>query len=300
MQPSVLDAEPLTSNLVDLAPDHPGFGDPIYRARRDAIATLALDWHARARAGEPGPIPIAEYTEAEHEVWRTVWARLEPLHHERVVEDLLALQLEFPIDHQRIPQLAEVSRRLVERTGFRMVPVDGLVIPRRFFGSLHERVFLATQYVRHPSRPLYTPEPDVIHELVGHAATFAHPRLAEINRRFGAVALAAGRAGERGREALARIERVYWFTLEFGLCEQRGELRAWGAGLLSSVGELERATDPRTPNLERRPWDLESMAATDYDTSRYQDVLFVAPSFSALLDDLERWLAHEHAALMVT
>jgi phenylalanine-4-hydroxylase len=276
-------------NLVELNPDHPGFADPEYRARRDAIAKLALEW---AEAEDPSrPIPIAPYTEAEHRVWREVWAQLGPLHEQRVAQELLDLHREFPIDRERIPQLAEVSDRLHPRTGFRMVPVEGLVPPRRFFSLLQEGVFNATQYVRHPSRPLYTPEPDVIHELVGHAATLAHPRLARINHKFGEAAAIGD------KRLLTRIERVYWFTLEFGVCEQDGQLRAYGAGLLSSVGELVRGTSRTTPGLEFRPWQLDVVAETDYDTSNYQRELFVAPSFAQMLDDLDAWLAAETASV---
>ncbi len=273
-----------TKNLVELAPDHPGFADPVYRARRDAIAQLALDW-------EDGAIPIAPYTDEEHRVWREIWAELAPLHERRVARELQELQREFPIDREHIPQLAEVSARLLKQTGFRMIPVEGLVPPRRFFSLLREGVFSATQYVRHPSRPLYTPEPDVIHELVGHAATLAHPRLARINHKFGEAAALGD------RRLLTRIERVYWFTLEFGVCEQDGELRAYGAGLLSSVGELGRATDRGTLGLEFRGWDLETIANTEYDTSKYQPELFVAPSFTAMIDDLDAWLDAELAAV---
>ncbi len=268
------------NNLVELAPDHPGFADPVYRARRDAIAKLALDWSG-------GAIPIAPYTEDEHRVWREVWAQLGPLHERRVARELLELGEEFPIDRERIPQLSEVSARLAPRTGFRMVPVEGLVPPRRFFSSLSDGIFSSTQYVRHPSRPLYTPEPDVIHELVGHAATLAHVRIAAINRKFGAAA----QLGDR--RILTRIERVYWYTLEFGVCEEAGALRAYGAGLLSSVGELQRATERATPGLEFRGWDLEAIANSDYDTSKYQPQLFVAPSFAQMLDDLDLWLSGE-------
>jgi phenylalanine-4-hydroxylase len=267
-------------NLVELAPDHPGVADPAYRARRDAIAQLARSW-------DGGAIPIAPYVDDEHRVWREVWAQLGPLHERCVAHELLELQREFPIDRRRIPQLAEVSARLQPLTGFRMTPVEGLVPPRRFFSQLRDGIFNATQYVRHPSRPFYTPEPDVIHELVGHAATLAHPRLAAINRKFGEAAALGD------RRLLTRIERVYWFTLEFGVCEQAGQLRAYGAGLLSSVGELQRGTDRRTAALEFRPWDLERVAACDYDTSQYQTELFVAPSFARMLDDLDGWLDAE-------
>lgn len=282
-------AEAAVRNQVELNPDHPGFADREYRARRDAIARLARDWWTtRTTADAEPPIPRAAYVDAEQAVWRRVWSELGPLHELRVASELLELHAAFPIDRQTIPQLADVSARLVPLTGFRMVPVEGLVPPRKFFTALREGVFMATQYVRHPSRPLYTPEPDVIHELVGHAATLAHPELAAINRRFGEAAMLDD------RRLLQRIERVYWFTLEFGLCEQDGELRAYGAGLLSSLGELERSTTERNPRgLIHRAWDLDRMAGTDYDTSTYQRELFVAPAFSTMLQDLDAWLGDE-------
>ncbi len=267
-------------NLVQLAPDHPGFADQAYRARRDFIAQVALDY---AAGGGKGPIPDAPYVEEEHRVWREVWAVLGPKHRQFASREVLAILSDFPIDREQVPQLSVVSDALEERTGFRMVPVEGLVPPRRFFTHLDDGVFLSTQYVRHASRPLYTPEPDVIHELVGHAATLAHPGLASLNRKFGLAARVADRA------MLARIERVYWFTLEFGLVAEGDAVKAVGAGLLSSFGEIERSQT----DAEHLPWDLEVIAATDYDTSRYQDRLFVAPSFDRMIEDMDAWLDAE-------
>jgi len=267
-------------HLISLAPDHPGFADPIYRQRRDTIARAALEFHA---AGARGPIPEAPYVDAEHEVWRTVWAELGPRHEALAATEVLELQHQLGLERGRIPQLAEVSARLGDATGMGMVPVEGLVAPRRFFVALHEGVFLSTQYVRHPSRPLYTPEPDVIHELVGHAATLAHPGLAALNRRFG-LAAKLGDAQTR-----ARLERVYWFTLEFGLVEERGQVRAFGAGLLSSIAEIERSQT----EVELLDWDLERMAETDYETSRFQDRLFVAPGVARMIADVDAWLGRE-------
>ncbi len=263
----------MTTNIVQLAADHPGFADPAYRARRDRIAEIALGYRA-------GPIPDAPYVESEHAVWREVWSRLDPLHARLVSREVLAILAEFPIDRERVPQLAEINRALERQSGFRLAPVAGLVPPRHFLAQLGERVFLSTQYVRHPSRPFYTPEPDVIHELVGHAPTLAHPALAALNQKFGHAARIADRPG------LARIERVYWFTLEFGVCLENSAIKAIGAGLLSSFGELERC--PSAPT--RLAWDLDRMAQTDYDTSRYQDRLFVAPSFARMVADVDAWL----------
>jgi phenylalanine-4-hydroxylase len=186
----------------------------------------------------------------------------------------------LPLDRQRIPQLAEVNRALAPHGGIRMSPVAGLVSPRHFMARLGEGVFLATQYMRHHSRPLYTPEPDVVHELIGHAATLAHPRFVALNRRFGDL---AERADERHIEQLIR---VYWYTLEFGLVREAGELKAYGAGLLSSYGELETFET----RAEIRPLDLDRVAETPFNPADYQRWLFAADSFDAMEAALGRWL----------
>ena len=215
-------------DLVQLDPDHPGFRDRVYRERRNAIARLAIDHR------EGDPVPPVDYSDAEQEVWRTVWRELAPLHARHACREYLETSSIVQLDRERVPQLSEVNRALERTTGFRMKPVAGLVGDRTFLGHLARGVFLATQYMRHPSRPLYTPEPDVVHELVGHAATFCDPGFARLNRAFGEAATRAA------PEQLARIARVYWYTLEFGLCEEGGGVKAYGAGLLSSFGELGR------------------------------------------------------------
>lgn len=261
------------ADLVTLDADHPGFRDPDYRARRNQIARQALDYRG-------GPVPDVAYTAEEQAVWRLVWSRLDPLHAAWACRELQAAGEALPLDRSQIPQLAQLNPRLVESGGFEMLPVAGLVAARTFLTRLGEGVFLSTQYMRHPSAPLYTPEPDLVHELVGHAATLAQPELAGLSRLLGR---AAARADEAG---ILALERVYWFTLEFGAVAERGAPRALGAGLLSSVGEIERLA--AAPLL---PWDLPRMAATPYDPTAYQPGYYVAPSFARLLDDVGAWAA---------
>jgi phenylalanine-4-hydroxylase len=214
-----------------------------------------------------------EYTAEEHALWAAVLERLGSLHERWAARAILDAARELALPARRIPQLAEVNALLAPRTGFRMEPVAGLVAARDFLAALARGTFLSTQYVRHASRPFYTPEPDVIHELVGHAATLAEPRFAELNREFGRAARRA-----RERSALRRIDRLYWFTLEFGLVEERGEPRAVGAGLLSSCGELERFAE----RARLVPFRAEEVVETDYDPTRYQETLFVLPGAEAL------------------
>jgi len=262
------------ADLITLDPDHPGFRDEVYRSRRDTIARIALNYTTDT------PVPLAPYVSEEHAVWRTVWDALAPMHEERVCEEILALQAFLPLDRTQIPQLVTLNPLLHSAAGFRMEPVAGLVSPRTFMRYLGRRIFLSTQYIRHHSRPLYTPEPDVVHELVGHAATLVHPGIAEVNRLLGQA------ADEANEDEMIRIDRVYWYTMEFGVVEQEGALKAFGAGLLSSVGEL-GAYDTHATLKE---WDLKEMARTPFDPTTYQSTLFVAPSFTHLLVELSRWV----------
>ena len=253
---------------VHLGVDHPGIKDAEYRARRNEIAASALAW-------TPGsePLPIA-YTDAENEVWRLVCAELAPKHERYAVKEFLAAKDAVGLPTDRVPQLAEVTDRLTPLTGFVYHPAPGLVDLRTFYGALARGSFLSTQYVRHPSQPLYTPEPDIIHEVIGHGNMLGSPRFAALKR-------AAGAATERVQTdaALQMIADVFWFTLEFGVLYEDGELRAYGAGILSSYGEIEEFRE-----MEIRPLDIKAMATAEYDITSYQPVLFGAASFGELED----------------
>jgi phenylalanine-4-hydroxylase len=262
-------------DLVALDQDHPGFRDPVYRARRNAIARIALDYEV----GQP--VPGIQYSEDEHAVWRTVWDKLTPLHERYACREYLASRDRLALDHRRIPQLADVNAHLAPQTGFRMIPVAGLVSSRVFLSNLAQGIFLSTQYIRHASQPLYTPEPDVVHELVGHAGTLFDPTLAGLNRLFGAA------AAQVDDSTLAELERVYWYTMEFGLIQEDGVPRAYGAGLLSSFGELERFAAA----AEIRPFDPAEAAARPYDPTTYQAVLYQISDFGALKQKVQAWLA---------
>jgi phenylalanine-4-hydroxylase len=182
--------------------------------------------------------------------------------------------LVLPAD--RVPQLREVDERLRALTGFRIAPVPGLVPTRRFYASLADRTFQSTQYIRHHSVPFYTPEPDIVHEIIGHANMLAGAQFADLYQ-------AAGRASLRAEadDAHEFFSRVFWFTLEFGVVRQDGELKTYGAGLLSSYGEIDAFR-----SAEIRPWDLRQMGTLEYDITHYQPILFEAASFEQMTHDL--------------
>jgi phenylalanine-4-hydroxylase len=253
---------------VVLGDSHPGVADASYRARRNAIAAAATDWQPNQ------PLPVVEYTDEEHDVWATVSRELEPLHQQLACREFLIGQglLRLPTDH--IPQLQEVSVGVHELTGFRYHPAAGLVPLRDFYGSLADGVFHSTQYIRHHSVPLYTPEPDVIHEVVGHGNCLASDRFAALYR-------AAGAAARRveSETALEFVSKVFWFSLEFGVLREDGRLKTYGAGLLSSYGEIQEMA-----HAELMPLDIGHMGTQQYDITHYQPLLFCADSFDHVED----------------
>lgn len=260
---------------VHLVEGHPGEHDPDYRRRRNEIAAVSLAW-------QPGqPLPDIDYTATEHEVWRTVCEHLGPLHERyacRAFNDAVAA-LDLPRD--RVPQLSAVTAGLEPLTGFRYVPAPGIVPLEEFYGSLEDGVFHSTQYLRHHAAPLYTPEPDLLHEVMGHGNLLADPSVASLNRLAGAAARRVTTP-----EALQVVADVFWFTIEFGVLHEAGSLKAYGAGILSSYGEIEEFG-----SMEIRPLDFAAMATIDYDITHYQPVLFAAESFGHMVDAVGSFFA---------
>lgn len=262
-------------NINELHLDHPGANDPEYRKRRDYIAGLSKKFR------ETGVITDVDYTDEEQQIWRHVAGRLEELHAKRANKFYLQAKKDLGISNDRIPQLTEMNRRLKELTNFRLAPIEGLVDTRAFLSWLSYRTMLSTQYIRHHSRPEYTPEPDIVHEAIGHIPMFTNPDFADFSQFIGHGARLAT------DKQIEELGRLYWFTVEFGLTEEDGDVKAYGAGLLSSFGELEHAFGDE---VERRPFELEEVINTPYTYSDMQPVLYVIPSYAELKEVTRRYI----------
>lgn len=263
----------------DLTSDHPGFADPIYRARREEIATIARNY----KGGEV--IPTIDYTTEEIETWGIVWDKLTTLYKKHACSEFNyafeELKKSGIYGRDKIPQLQDISEFCKERSGFSIRPVTGLLSGRDFLNALAFRVFFSTQYIRHHSVPLFTPEPDVCHELMGHAPLFAIPAFADFCQVIGIASLGAS------EEQLKQLATCFWFSVEFGMLYENGQLKAYGAGLLSSFGELQHSCEGSESDRKILPWDPNIASKVEYPITKYQPLYFAAES---LEDAKERML----------
>ena len=218
----------------------------------------------------------AQYGAADHETYRRLYARqLQQLPGLACDEFIAAVQnLGAP---ERIPRLDAISERLLKATGWQIVGVPGLIPEEAFFALLAERKFPVTDWIRKPEEFDYIVEPDIFHDLFGHVPLLFDPTFADYMQAYGAGGLKASRL-----DACELLARLYWYTVEFGLIATPQGVRAYGAGILSSAGELRHSITSRQPR--RVAFELQRLMRSQYRIDTYQASYFVIDSFQQLFD----------------
>lgn len=221
----------------------------------------------------------AQYSAADHDTYRRLYTRqLQQLPGLACEEFIAAVQqLGSP---EQIPQFDAISERLLKATGWQLVAVPGLIPEEAFFGLLAARKFPVTDWIRKPEEFDYVVEPDVFHDLFGHVPLLFNPVFADYMQAYGAGGLKASRL-----DACELLARLYWYTVEFGLIATPQGLRAYGAGILSSAGELRHSVT--SPQPERVGFDLQRLMRSRYKIDTYQATYFVIDSFQQLFDATE-------------
>ncbi|MFO0938445.1 MAG: hypothetical protein U0798_18230 [Gemmataceae bacterium] len=263
-----------TTELI-LEPGHPGLGDEEYIARRTYLFHLTR----KHRLEQLGP-PLIDYTAEETRIWREVSPKLHELHDRHACSMYLQAKNDLKINEQEIPQLRDISHRLERETNMHLVPAEGALPYRTFYESIARRGFPVTQFIRHGSHPEFTPEPDMIHDCLGHVPPLMNRDYAELLTLIGKAAATT----PRGDQVLA-LKRFSWFSIEFGLIEEHGETKVFGAGILSSTGEIPHSLFSK--DARRRPFVTDTVIQQDYDPSKMQVEFFIAPSLPFLRKELE-------------
>jgi phenylalanine-4-hydroxylase len=267
--------EPPDPDTLELEPGHPGLGDAAYVQRRKDLFALCRR-HRREHLG----LPVIEYTPEETRVWREVSPRLDELHRKHACSTYLRAKDAFAISATEIPQLRCLSDRLEQETQMHLVPAEGPLAYRTFYSYIAKRGFPVTQFIRHGSRPEFTPEPDMIHDCLGHVPPLMNQDYAEVLTLIGKAAFTTADP----LKVLA-LKRFSWYSIEFGLIEEAGGIKVFGAGILSSTSEIPFSLFSK--DVSRRPFVTEEVIETDYDPSRMQDHLFIIPSFAWLRGEIE-------------
>lgn len=267
--------EPPDAAELELEAGHPGLHDEAYVRRRRDI--FALCRHHRLATLGP---PRIEYTDEETRIWREVSPRLEALHLQHASHIYLQAKRALGISQTEIPQLRDLSEQLKRATNMHLVPAEGPLPYRTFYTYIGQRGFPVTQFIRHGSHPEFTPEPDMIHDCLGHVPPLMNRDYAELLTLIGKAV-----STTQNPEQVLALKRFSWFSIEFGLIEEEGATRIFGAGILSSTGEIPFSL---SADVERRPFVTDEVIATDYDPSRMQDLLFIIPSFIFLRREIEQ------------
>jgi len=216
------------------------------------------------------------YTAADHDTYRRLYERQSALL-PGLASDAFIQALPSLGARDRIPRFDEINERLQRATGWEIVGVPGLIPEVPFFSLLANRKFPVTDWIRKPEEFDYIVEPDIFHDLFGHVPLLFNPVFADYVQRYGQGGLKAHELG-----ACEMLSRLYWYTIEFGLIRQPDGLRAYGAGILSSSGELPYSV--RSPEPQRLPLQLERTMRTRYKIDTFQQTYFVIDSFDQLFD----------------
>ena len=268
--------EPPDPEILELEANHPGEHDLAYIERRKQLFNLCR----KHRLQKLGP-PLIDYNAEETRIWREVCPQLDELHIKHACSIYMKAKRELKISETEIPQLKHLSDKVNKVTNMHLVPAEGPIAYRTFYSYIAERGFPVTQFIRHGSHPEFTPEPDMIHDCLGHVPPLMNQDYAELLTLIGKAAHTT-----KNPHHVLYLKRFSWFSIEFGLMEEHGENKVFGAGILSSTGEIPNSLFSK--DVKREPFVTDKVIETDYDPSRMQDHLFIAPSFVFLRREIEQ------------
>jgi len=222
-------------------------------------------------------VPAHVYTKEEHDIWQTLYKRQMKVLPGRAIDQFMDSLSTLGISQEKVPSFDEINAILMKRTGWQAVPVPGFIPEEPFFELLANRRFPVGNFIRKAHQMDYIQEPDVFHDLFGHIPILADPVFADYMEAYGKGGMKATKLG-----AVEKLGRLYWYTVEFGLIRERGNIHIFGAGILSSPSESIFSVEDTSPN--RIGFDLKRMMRTHVYIDDFQDTYFVVDDFKQMFD----------------
>ena len=255
----------------DLKSEHIGFHDLEYRKRREYIVSYTKSFDPVIQN-----FPKIQYLEHEIQTWNKVFTTLESLYPSVACyeynQNFQLLVKEKIFQSDKIPDLELVSKFIESKTGFRLHPVSGLLSTKQFLSGLANKTFYCTQYIRHHDAPFYTPEPDIVHEMLGHIPMFLDKDICDFSYLLGNL------AQKSSDTKIKDLEKLYWFTIEFGVLTTR---KIYGAGILSSISEIKKISESKDVEMIQE-LNLEYITKDEPLITNIQDHYYSIESISDL------------------
>jgi len=235
-----------------------------------------MGFKSRYVSKQPDANGHIDYTDAENQVWNTLYQRQIQLLPGRACDDYLEGLHILNITGDRIPQLCDMNKALKQASGWTVHPVAALISPKEFFNLLANQQFPAATFIRTLEELDYVTEPDIFHEFFGHCPMVANPVYADFLQAYGKLVLTLDESD------WSLMQRLFWFTVEFGLLKTTDGIKAYGGGILSSIEEVVYSVDSEKP--ERKPFDILTVLRTPYRIDMLQPIYFIIDEFQQLYD----------------
>jgi len=250
------------------------------KAAQEGIDPRCIPQRLTGPVPEHDKIKYPDYPESDQETWKFLFNRQMKFLPGRVCEEYLKGSEKLKFTSDRIPALKDLSQVFYKTTGWKIARVPGLIHEQNFFELLRRKVFPSTDYIRGKEELDYTPAPDLFHDMFGHMPLLTDVNFASFYQMFGEAALNA--------EGINRkmLETFHWFTVEFGLIKKSEGMRIYGAGIISSLGEIQHAL---SNEVEVKKFDPEKIVSTEYDVWHLQPILFALDSFEQLEKGFKNW-----------
>jgi len=260
---------------------YPGSNDNNYKNRRIEIAKIS------SNCKHNDIIPTIAYTKCENNTWKICLTKLLSLSDMYACDEYrYGLSILFSnniYNINEIPQLFVLNNFIKRETGWEIRPATGLISTRDFISAFAHKVFFSTQYIRHHLQPFYTPEPDIIHELIGHVPLLLNNKFSNFLQKLGNLSLGVS------DDLIDKIGKLYWHTVEFGLCTSEFGTKIYGAGILSSVGEIEYCMDSKNINLIKQ-FDPYVFSLVNYPITTFQNIYSCVNNFDELEHLIENFI----------